>query len=69
MSDEYGRRSILLLSYIGPSLGFIAMSLSGSVTMLVLSRIPNGKKITPHQGTISFTKFTRGGALPVQLWG
>ena len=41
-SDRYGRKTILLICYVGPALGYFAMALSGSLSVLVLSRIPTG---------------------------
>ena len=42
LSDTYGRKSFLLLSYIGPFVGYVLMGFSGSILVLVISRIPNG---------------------------
>jgi len=42
-SDKYGCKTILLASYIGPGVGYFAIGLSGSLLVLVLSRIPIGK--------------------------
>lgn len=42
-SDNYGRKTILLASYIGPGVGYFAVGLSGSLLILILSRIPIGK--------------------------
>ena len=42
MSDEHGRKRMLLLSYSVSSLGYFSLAFSNSVVMLALSRIPNG---------------------------
>lgn len=42
MSDEYGRKNILLLSYFGSCLGYFCLGYSGTVTMFILARIPSG---------------------------
>ena len=43
MSDDYGRKRLLLLSYFFSSLGYFSLTFSSTVAMLVLSRITNGE--------------------------
>ena len=42
LSDTYGRKRLLLLSYIGPFLGYIVIGLSKSLVLLIISRILHG---------------------------
>ena len=43
MSDTYGRKSVLLLSYFVSAVAYYLLSVSWSGGMLVLSRIFSGK--------------------------
>ena len=52
MSDDYGRKRLLLLSYAMPSFGYMCMGLSGSVLALTLSRIPSGNTMLSDQNII-----------------
>ncbi len=42
LSDVYGRRNIILVSYLAPCVGYFMMSRADSVLLLVLSRILPG---------------------------
>ncbi len=42
LSDVYGRKAVLLLCFIGPAIGYLTMGLSGSLLIVILSRIPSG---------------------------
>ena len=42
LSDIYGRKNLLLLSCIGPFLGYIVIGLSTSLMLLIISRILHG---------------------------
>ena len=45
LSDIYGRKNILLLSYIGPAVGYAALGMTGSLLVLVLARVPSGERL------------------------
>ena len=42
LSDTYGRKKLLLLSCIGPFLGYSVIGLSKSLVLLIISRILHG---------------------------
>eukprot|EP00731_Ephydatia_muelleri_P017076 Em0010g174a len=42
LSDTLGRKTLLLISYLGPSLGYLALGLSPSILVIIVSRIHNG---------------------------
>ena len=42
LSDVYGRKPLLLASYLVPALGYLLNGLSGSLIFVAVARIPNG---------------------------
>ena len=42
LSDQHGRRNILLISQIGTFIGFLILAFSNSIWMLLISRIIDG---------------------------
>lgn len=65
LSDNYGRKTILLASYIGPGIGYFVIGLSGSLLILVLSRIPIGKGGLPTKLCSPRSKQPQCKSLPV----
>ena len=65
LSDTFGRKPLLLLSYLIPALGYLGMGYSQTIFFLILSRIPVGET---GRGTRSVWYHGEMSVMCVHLW-
>ena len=56
LSDVYGRKPLLLASYIVPAIGYLLTGFSGSLILLIVARIPSGNYSIPIYNNYSIKK-------------